>query len=105
GWTSQAVFGGDRGRREAGRQSLGATEAGWTASADRSDAVARQAGHEANQGPDLSGRYALGRQALERVRAVDGGHPQRQGRQTQRIRQDGEVAGGREPNRDRLRGL
>jgi transposase, IS5 family len=35
----------------------------------------------------------------------DGDHSQRQGRQAERVRQDGEVAGGRGPDRDRLRGL
>ena len=36
------------------------------------------------------------------VRAIDGSHPQGQGRQAQRVRQDGQAAGGGKPNCDRL---
>src|SRR6516165_10753841 len=86
GRTSQAVLGGDRLWREAGRRSNGATETAGIAPPDRADGAAGQAGHEANQGSDLSRRYSLRRQASERVRALDGGHPQRQGGQAQRIR-------------------
>src|SRR6516164_11951 len=61
GRTSQAVLGGDRLWREAGRRSNGASETAGIAPPDRADGAARQAGHEANQGPDLSWRYAIGR--------------------------------------------
>jgi IS5 family transposase len=44
-------------------------------------------------------------QASEPVRTVDRSHSQRQGRQAQRVRQDGETAGGGEPDHRRLRGL
>ena len=39
------------------------------------------------------------------VRALDRDHSQGQGRQAERVRQDGQAAGGREPDRHRLRGL
>src|SRR5271166_5469811 len=45
------------------------------------------------------------RQASQPVRAVDGDHPQRQGGQAQRVRQDGQAPGGREPDHRRLRGV
>ena len=41
-------------------------------------------------------------QASQPVRAIDGSHPQGQGRQAQRVRQDGQAAGGGKPDRDRL---
>ena len=65
----------------------------------------RQAGDEADQSAHLPRRHARRRQDPQPVRAIDGNHSQRQGRQAQRVRQDGETAGSREPDRDRLRGL
>ena len=45
------------------------------------------------------------RQDPQPVRAIDGDHSQGQGGQAQRVRQDGEVAGGRKPDHHRLRSL
>ena len=50
----------------------------------------------------LPRRHPHRRQAPQPVRAVDGGHSQGQGGQAQRVRQDGQTAGGRKPDRDRL---
>ena len=50
-------------------------------------------------------RHARRRQAREPVRAGDGNHPQGQGREADRIRRDGEAAGGGKSDRHRLRGL
>ena len=60
---------------------------------------------EADESAHLPRRHARRRQAPQPVRAIDGDHSQGQGRQAERVRQDGEAAGGRESDRDRLRGL
>ena len=64
-----------------------------------------QAGYETDQSAYLPWQYALRRQAPQPVRALDGGHSQGQSSQAQRVRQDGQTAGGRKPDRDRVRSL
>ena len=71
----------------------------------RRNGAAGQASDEADESAGLPRRHTRRRQDPQRVRAIDGDHSQRQGRQAERVRQDGEVAGGRGPDRDRLRGL
>src|SRR5271155_4557266 len=66
-----------------------ATRAGGPAPRDRRDGAAGPAGDEADQSPHLPWRHPQRRQACQRVRAVNGNHPQRQGWQADRIRQDG----------------
>ena len=58
-----------------------------------------------DQSAHLPRRHAQRWQAREPVRASNGDHPQGQGRQADRIRQDGQAAGGGKPDRHRLRGL
>ena len=84
------------------RRRRGATRPGRPASATRRDGAAGQAGDEANPGAHLWRRHARRRQASQPVRAVNGSHPQGQGGQAQRVRQDGQAAGGGEPDRHRL---
>jgi IS5 family transposase len=49
--------------------------------------------------------HPCARQDRQPIRTLDRGHSQGQGRQAHRIRQDGQTAGGREPDRHRLRSL
>src|ERR1700746_2272093 len=67
GRTGQAVLGADRRGSEAGQHCQGAIEARWLAPPDRRDGAACQAGHETDQGSDLSRRYSLRGQAPKRV--------------------------------------
>jgi hypothetical protein len=52
----------------------------------------------------IARRHTRRGQDPQPVRAIDRDHSQRQGRQAERVRQDGEAAGGRGPDRD-TRGL
>ena len=67
--------------------------------------AAGAAGHAPNQSPRVCRRYPRRRQDRQPVRTHHRGHSQRQGRQANRIRQNGQTAGGGEPDRHRLRGL
>ena len=80
----------------------GAARPGRPASTNRGDGAADTASDETDARAHLWRRHARRRQASQPVRAVDGDHPQGQGRQAQRVRQDGQAARGREPDRCRL---
>src|SRR5450631_2665400 len=102
GRTGEAVLQRDHRRGEARFEHSQAVGAGGPGSGTRCDGATHQAGDEADQSAHLPRRYARGRQDLQPVRAVDRNHPQGQGGQAQRVRQDGETAGGRKPDCDRL---
>ena len=63
------------------------------------------AGHAPNQGAPVPGQHPCARQARQPVRAPHGDHPQGQGLQAHRVRQDGQDPGGRAADRHALRGL
>src|SRR3981081_2727767 len=105
GGTGEAVLQRDRRRNEAREEHPAAAGARRPAPRARRDGAAGQASDEADESAYLPRRHTRRRQDPQPVRAIDGDHSQRQGRQAERVRQDGEVAGGRGPDRDRLRGL
>jgi hypothetical protein len=105
GWTGEAVLQRNCWRNEARQERSATIGARRPAPRARRDGAVGQASDEADEGAYLPRRHAHRRQAPQRVRAIDGDHSQGQGRQAERVRQDGEVAGGRGPDRDRLRGL
>src|SRR6202453_4209620 len=105
GGTGEAVLQRGRQRNQARKKRPAAVGARRPAPGARRDGAAGQASDEADESAYLPRRHTRRRQVTQPVRAIDGDHSQRQGRQTERVRQDGEVAGGRGPDRDRLRGL
>src|SRR5712671_1350268 len=102
GGTGEAVLQRDRRRNEAREEHPAAAGARRPAPRARRDGAAGQASDEADESAYLPRRHTRRRQDPQPVRAIDGDHSQRQGRQAERVRQDGEVAGGRGPDRDRL---
>src|SRR3954451_6921514 len=76
--------------------------AGGAARQAQCDGAAGQTGDATDPRAHPARRHAQRRQTREPVRAIDGNHPQGQGRQADRVRQDDQAAGGREPDRHRL---
>ena len=105
GGTGEALLQGDRRRSEAGEDvlqqlALEDLRQELEAMLPRVKQVMKQ-----TRARIFHGNTRSRRQAPQPVRAIDRGHSQRQGRQAERVRQDGEAAGSGEPDRDRLRGL
>jgi IS5 family transposase len=61
--------------------------------------AAREASHAPDPGSPLRRQHPHGRETGQHLRTGDRNHPQGQGQQTHRIRQDGQDSGSREPDR------
>src|SRR5271165_5145311 len=83
GRPGEAVRPGDRRGGETVKRRRRATRPGRPASTNRGDGAADAAGDETDTGARLWRRHACRREASQPVRAVDGNHPQGQGRQAQ----------------------